>query len=197
MSHVTIKYKIKSGGASLAAGGLASTFTDQGFVLENSANGEILVSIDLANAVVASQCSVSCTAKCIEVKLKKTVDNVNWVTLEAQNVSGASAIPAAATGPVPAYPTSSKKKKDWGALDKEIEKELADEKPEGDAALNGLFKQIYARSDEDTRRAMMKSYQTSGGTVLSTNWGEVHDKDYEGKDRPEAPKGQAWADEAK
>ena len=34
---------------------------------------------------------------------------------------------------------------------------------------------------------MIKSYQTSGGTVLSTNWGEVNDKDYEGKDRPDAP----------
>jgi len=73
------------------------------------------------------------------------------------------------------------------------EKELNSEKKEGDGALNDLFKQIYGREDEATRRAMIKSYQTSGGTVLSTNWGEVSDKDYEGKDRPEAPAGREWA----
>lgn len=39
---------------------------------------------------------------------------------------------------------------------------------------------------------MIKSYQTSGGTVLSTDWGEVAKKDYEGKDRPSAPDGQEW-----
>ena len=37
---------------------------------------------------------------------------------------------------------------------------------------------------------MVKSYQTSGGTVLSTNWGEVKAKDYE-KERT-APSGQEW-----
>ena len=90
---------------------------------------------------------------------------------------------------MPAYPTSHKKKKDWGNVDKDMEKELKNEKGEGDSALNDLFKQIYGRSDEATRRAMIKSYQTSGGTVLSTNWDEVHNKDYEGQDRPEAPSG--------
>ena len=40
----------------------------------------------------------------------------------------------------PSYPTSSKKTKDWSELEREIEKEIKSEKPEGDAALNSLFK---------------------------------------------------------
>jgi len=55
-------------------------------------------------------------------------------------------------------------------------------------ALDSLFKKIYKDASDDTRRAMIKSYQTSGGTVLSTNWDEVKTKDYEGKDKV-LPKG--------
>ena len=32
--------------------------------------------------------------------------------------------------------------------------------------MNDLFKQIFANGDENTRKAMIKSFQTSGGTVL-------------------------------
>lgn len=55
-----------------------------------------------------------------------------------------------------------------------------------------LFKTIYQNADEDKRRAMIKSFQTSGGTALSTDWKDVATKDYEGKDRLEAPGGQEW-----
>ncbi|MCJ1357363.1 MAG: hypothetical protein MMC33_007359 [Icmadophila ericetorum] len=39
--------------------------------------------------------------------------------------------------------------------------------------VNGFFKKLYKSADPDTRRAMMKSYQESNGTALSTNWSEV------------------------
>lgn len=78
--------------------------------------------------------------------------------------------------------------RDWNAIERELQKQ--EEEPEGDEALNKLFQQIYRNADEDTRRAMVKSFQTSGGTVLSTNWDEVGKTDYE-KER-QAPKGMEW-----
>jgi tetratricopeptide (TPR) repeat protein len=80
--------------------------------------------------------------------------------------------------------------RDWDAIEKNVIEDEKNEKPEGDEAMNKLFKQIYAGASEETQRAMVKSYQTSGGTVLSTNWDEVSKKDYE-QERT-APNGMEW-----
>ena len=77
--------------------------------------------------------------------------------------------------------------KDWGKIEKEIEEE-----EEGNNSLEKFFQNVYQNATDEQRRAMMKSFQTSGGTVLSTNWDEVKNKDYKGKDRLEPPKGQEW-----
>ncbi|KAJ3233691.1 Protein SGT1 A [Chytriomyces hyalinus] len=124
----------------------------------------------LFEAIVPSDCKHSVMSTKVEIKLKKSVVGIRWADLEATNnslpVSTMASAPAAAP---PAYPSSSKKKTDWDNLIKNQE----EEKPEGEAALQALFKTIYKDASEDTRRAMMKSYQESGGTVLSTNWAEI------------------------
>ncbi|KKK12353.1 hypothetical protein AOCH_001287 [Aspergillus ochraceoroseus] len=43
----------------------------------------------------------------------------------------------------------------------------------GGDPVDGFFKKLYANADDDTRRAMVKSFVESQGTSLSTNWNEV------------------------
>lgn len=153
-------------------------------------SNEFLINLMLWEDILPETLKINHNLDKIEVKVEKKVKNLNWVRLEKSvKVIGINEVPDIEKAP--AYPSSSKYKKDWSKLEQEIEAEINKEK-EGDP-LNSLFKNIYGNADEETKRAMIKSYQTSGGTVLSTNWKEVQEKDYEGKDRPEAPKGQEWA----
>jgi suppressor of G2 allele of SKP1 len=84
---------------------------------------------------------------------------------------------AGAPQPAPTAPPPPSKKtaKDWAALARQAEEEEEEEARAagGDASLNVLFRDIFAKADDDTRRAMVKSYTESGGTCLSTSWGEV------------------------
>ena len=187
MTHAFVSYKLKKG--SDQAEKIKVDFQEKQVTLENRDTDEVLASIDLSNAIVPAESSLNCSGPRIELKLKKADTTLNWSGIE----SGTATAMPVPTQTQASYPSSNKVAKNWNAIDKEIDRDLNKEKPEGDAAMNDLFKQIYERSDPDTRRAMIKSYQTSGGTVLSTNWGEVTAKDYEGKDRPDAPDGQAWA----
>lgn len=101
--------------------------------------------------------------------------------------------PSATTISVPSYPTSSRTgPKDWDKLANDLHRqakkkegtgsgddEMEDSDFESGDAVDGFFKKLYAGADDDTKRAMIKSFQESKGTALSTNWADVGSKTVE------------------
>ncbi|OUM55359.1 hypothetical protein BVG19_g4884 [[Candida] boidinii] len=77
-----------------------------------------------------------------------------------------------------AYPSSSKKKIDWSKIDT-LDGDDGDAEAADNQDPDDFFKQLYSNADDDTRRAMMKSYVESNGTALSTDWSEVSKKKVE------------------
>ncbi|CAF0755407.1 unnamed protein product [Adineta ricciae] len=156
-----------------------------------SIDNEYNLEIDLAYPINSSRTDFKINTANIEVRLYK-VDAIQWTSLDAQHKPNMPPIiinPTVDTKTVPpSYPSSSKKAVDWNKLEVEITKEEKEEKPEGDAALNKLFQQIYRDGTDEQRRAMNKSFSESGGTVLSTNWDEIAKKKTECK----PPDGMEW-----
>lgn len=77
----------------------------------------------------------------------------------------------------PAYPSSSCRPVNWDLIDV-----LEDDEQSN---VDTFFKKIYANAGEDAKRAMMKSFVESGGTVLSTDWSDVGSKQVD----PSPPEG--------
>lgn len=145
---------------------------------------EYSLELDLAHPILPLQSSYKIMSTKIEIKLKKA-EGVRWAVLEGD---GSAPLPGGSVPP----PTAKVKApyasgRDWSAIEKTLAAE-AEEKKEGEAALNEMFQKIYGDANDDVRRAMNKSFQESGGTVLSTNWNDI------GKEKTEVkpPDGMEW-----
>ncbi|KAI1078692.1 SGS domain-containing protein [Whalleya microplaca] len=103
-------------------------------------------------------------------------DAADRPNIATKSTSPVSTTTTAKTTGAPAYPTSSKKgPMNWDTFAEGDDDD--DAKEEGD--VNSFFKKIYKDADDDTKRAMMKSYIESNGTSLSTSWTEASSKTYE------------------
>lgn len=120
--------------------------------------------------VDTSNSAVRALSTKVEVSLQKKFPGNQWPKLlgAPDQAAMATAAPAADTVPSPSAPQapSSRQRSKWDSFQDDDEK-----KEDGD--IDSFFKKLYADADDDTRRAMMKSYQESGGTALSTNWQDV------------------------
>jgi suppressor of G2 allele of SKP1 len=147
----------------------------------------------LFDTINPEACTFSIKPSNIELVLIKSVSK-KWASLEGQSSKPkpSTSIPDAVLNPVsststtqpipskvesPSYPTSSRSgPKNWDKVVATMDE--ADLKEDGDEVSN-FFQHLYKGADADTQRAMMKSYQESNGTVLSTNWSEVGAKKVE------------------
>jgi suppressor of G2 allele of SKP1 len=117
----------------------------------------------------------------IEIVLHKSMPGLKWSSLEGTAPIESSTVAEPAPKipdevlKAPAYPTSSRSgPKDWDAVVVD-----EDDKEDGGEEIDSFFKKLYKDADPDTKRAMMKSYQESNGTALSTSWSDVGSKKVE------------------
>lgn len=112
----------------------------------------------------------------VEIKVAKKDASTSWGQLQlydkdfrkACNLSNDTIVKGENIHPKPLY----KKTELW---EEEIKK-LASDEVQSEDSLEAMFRKIYDNSDDDSKRAMLKSYYESSGTCLSTNWNEVSKK---------------------
>jgi len=130
----------------------------------------------------------------LKIKLKK-VNQFRWKELEdtGENIPTTVQQPqtsnGSSTSSQASVPSVYSTKKNWD----KIAKDVAEEKLEGEESLNKLFQDIYGNGTDEQKRAMMKSFLESGGTVLSTNWDEVGKGEVKGSP-PEGMVMNQWSD---
>lgn len=117
---------------------------------------------DLAHPVKSSSFVVGSVK--MEIKLDKASAE-QWIAL----------LP---TDPVPGedaphtYPSSHIGHHDWDNIDES-------EGSAKDKNINTFFQSVFENASDEGKRAMMKSFSESGGTVLSSDWNDVGDRKVE------------------
>jgi suppressor of G2 allele of SKP1 len=169
----------------------AHVHIDQQELRVNIPSKSYKLDLTLAGTVDPQRSSWKVTPFKVEAKLRK-LSLGNWSALEQSKATQGSG-QENAHSEVSQFPSSFSKGKNtnWEQIEREAEKE-EEENLTGDAKLNKLFQQIYRDADEDTRRAMEKSYIESNGTSLSTNWEEVKQGKVETKPPDGTPIGYLW-----
>ncbi|SCZ87678.1 BZ3500_MvSof-1268-A1-R1_Chr2-2g05144 [Microbotryum saponariae] len=147
----------------------------------------------LAHEIDAQASSVRVLTPKIELKLIKKEPGIKWDKIEGDDDHATTTMGAPVEStPTHSYPSSSKKKiTNWDAFVKTAEEEESaqahqegakkDPNAGGDKALNEMFQKLYEGATDDQRRAMIKSYQESNGTALSTDWSDVSKRTVETK----------------
>jgi len=181
-THVVVEVRIKKLSADQCNVDMGETTLS--VTVKLATGSEYSLELDLAHPILPLQSSYKIMSTKLEIKLKKA-EGVRWAALEGDGsapLPGGSLPPSNTTVKAP-YASG----RDWGAIEKALAAE-AEEKKEGEAALNEMFQKIYGDANDDVKRAMNKSFQESGGTVLSTNWNEI------GKEKTEVkpPDGMEW-----
>lgn len=118
--------------------------------------------LTLAGRIDADATEVHVLSTKVEITLKKDPAGVSWPALAG--TAAAPVVQSASSAPPSEAPRPRSK---WDSL------AIEDEQPAADTEINAFFQKLYADADPDTRRAMIKSFQESNGTALSTNWDEV------------------------
>uniref|UniRef100_A0A915DN33 SGS domain-containing protein n=1 Tax=Ditylenchus dipsaci TaxID=166011 RepID=A0A915DN33_9BILA len=149
------------------------------------AKDEVVFQTQLYGQVQPNKATIQVTPFKIEVRLDKT-SNERWATLSVEDTSSSTTAVAQSESQTTNkgdVQLPKKKQPNWDKGKDAEEEELENSDPS-----TKLFKKIYAGSDDETRRAMLKSMQESNGTVLNTNWAEVGKKKitpYKSKDSEE------------
>ena len=156
--------------------------------------GDLALAVDVGEDVDGEDVRVRCGKKKIEVKLKRRrLSGKKEKTMKSENhrvEKNASLVDEKSSAQTKtdfekekAKDAGFKSDDKWTRLEYVAEMEEEVETLDGDDGLNKMFQDLYRDADDDQRRAMMKSFVESNGTVLSTDWADVGEKFVE----PQAP----------